>query len=160
MGEVDGYGFYSKILGAFLAHAKIFESEATEPTTTNVIDGYTSGYVIANSVLAAESKLIAARPSDFISYVRGKEYQITSYRVDEQLSRILRLTKDVEKDLLKPSKNILMEKYRLPKKDVSRILLQLTTQYMGSESPQQLPQEAQDALDAQVNRIKELCSEA
>lgn len=158
MGDAAGYGFYSKILSAFLKNAEVFKSDVTEPGALRVIDAYPSGEIVPTSDVAAASPIFAARHG-FISYIRRGE-GVTSYRVDKQLSRILRLATDMERDRISPIKKHIVRHYGLPKQDVSRILLQLTTQYMGSESPRLLPQEAQDALSAQVARIRELCSEA
>ncbi len=157
MDNAAGYGFYSKILNTFLEKADVFKSDVTEPGASSVIDPYPSGEIVPTSDVAAASPIFAARHG-FISYIRKGE-SVTSYRVDKQLSRILRLATDIERDRIAPANNHITRQYGLSKQDVSRVLLQLTTQYMGSEGPQQLPKEAQDALDAQVTRIRELCSE-
>lgn len=150
MGSSAEYGFYSKILGAFLEKASVFESETTEPRAMNVIDQYPSGETVPTSTLAAASPIFAARKG-FISYVRGKEQKVTSYRVDARLARILRLATDAERGKLE-------ERYQVPTKDALRILQRLTEQYMASEAPKMLPKEASEALEAQYHRIQELCN--
>jgi hypothetical protein len=90
-GSLQGKGLYSKVMRPLLKDAETVEGSIGEENTL------TLGKNAPHSVLAANSPTAAARGKDFITTTDASGTELTSYRVDQKLSSMLKIATDFEK---------------------------------------------------------------